>query len=124
MTIPGPWPWILGAAAGGATVGGGLIGLRPGSHRPLIVAFSAGAVIGVALLDLAPESLDLAGPARGGTMFGLIALGFAGYLILSRTLERVAFVRNQPGASQRAQEPKDRARFSVFADSTKTHRAL
>jgi formiminoglutamase len=39
-------------------------------------------------------------------------------------LERVAFVRNQPGASQRAQEPKDRARFSVFADSTKTHRAL
>ncbi|MDE2355723.1 MAG: ZIP family metal transporter, partial [Alphaproteobacteria bacterium] len=54
------------------------------------VAFSAGAVIGVALLDLAPESLDLAGPARGGIMFGLIALGFAGYLILSRTLEGLA----------------------------------
>jgi uncharacterized protein (TIGR02444 family) len=39
-------------------------------------------------------------------------------------LERVAFERNQPVASQRAQGLQERARFSVFADSTKTHRAL
>ncbi|MDE2357273.1 MAG: S9 family peptidase [Alphaproteobacteria bacterium] len=39
-------------------------------------------------------------------------------------LKRMAFGRNRPGASQRAQGLEGGARFSIFAESTKTHRAL
>jgi ZIP family zinc transporter len=46
----------LGACA--ATMTGGLLSLKLGGKLPLVMGFSAGAVIGVAFFDLAPEALE------------------------------------------------------------------
>jgi ZIP family zinc transporter len=77
----------LGLAAGAATLAGGFLALRFASRLHLILGFSAGAVIGVALLDLLPEALDLRGP--GGGAFGVtavVASGFLAYLVADRIL--------------------------------------
>ena len=41
-----------------ATMIGGLLALKLSSKLPLVMGFSAGAVIGVAFFDLAPEALE------------------------------------------------------------------
>lgn len=46
----------LGAFA--ATMTGGVMALKLAGKLPLVVGFSAGAVIGVAFFDLAPEALE------------------------------------------------------------------
>ena len=50
---------VLGLAlcAAGATMTGGLMALKLAERLPLVLAFSAGAVIGVAFFDLAPEAI-------------------------------------------------------------------
>jgi ZIP family zinc transporter len=66
---------------------GGVIALRFRSRIPLILGFSAGAVIGVALFDLTPEALDLGGRvASSAVVLGLIGAGFSGYMLLDRSL--------------------------------------
>ena len=76
-----------GVATGIATWVGGTAALRYAGRLPLIQAFSAGAVIGVALLDLAPEAIDL-GRAwyRAGALLSLTAAGFVVYLVIDRML--------------------------------------
>ncbi len=77
----------VGVVTGCATGLGGTLALRMQKRLHLILGFSAGAVIGVALLDLLPEAMEL---ARGSTpAFGvasIVAAGFIGYLIVDRAL--------------------------------------
>src|SRR5205814_5485624 len=61
--------------------------LRCGDRLHLILGFSAGAVIGVALFDLLPESLKLlSGPARETRLSLLLAAGFFVYLVIDRLI--------------------------------------
>lgn len=82
---------VLGAAlcAAGATMTGGLLALRLANRLPLVLAFSAGAVIGVALFDLAPEALA-AGQGRydGHLLLAVVALGFFLYVLVDGLLAR------------------------------------
>ncbi|MEO8812265.1 MAG: ZIP family metal transporter [Caulobacteraceae bacterium] len=78
---------LLGLAAGAATLLGGALALRLERRVHLILGFSAGAVVGVALFDLLPEALSLGGTVHGPRVLLLIvAAGFAGYLVLDRVL--------------------------------------
>lgn len=82
--------WLLvavGLAAGAATLLGGLLALRLARRIHLVLGFSAGAVIGVALLDLTPEALELgrAGVGALGVMT-VVAAGFLAYLVVDRSL--------------------------------------
>src|SRR5476649_2701764 len=49
---------LIAAGACTATMAGGLLALKLAGKLPLVMGFSAGAVIGVAFFDLAPEALD------------------------------------------------------------------
>src|SRR5579885_243828 len=78
---------LISALAFAATVLGGVFALRVRDRLHLILGFSAGAVIGVALFDLLPESVALAtgyyDPARL-TLF--VAAGFFAYLVIDRLI--------------------------------------
>jgi len=78
---------LISALAFAATLLGGVFALRFRDRLHLILGFSAGAVIGVALFDLLPESMSLAhahyGPA---TLSLVIAAGFFAYLIIDRLI--------------------------------------
>lgn len=74
---------LLGAAAGLATLAGGWLALRYADRIHLVLGFSAGAVIGVALLDLLPEAITLGG--RGAwPVTTMAAAGFLAYLVVDR----------------------------------------
>jgi ZIP family zinc transporter len=67
------------------TLLGGFFALRLGRGLALVLGFSAGAVIGVALFDLAPEAMELAGDRMGAAaVTAMTGLGFAFYLVLHR----------------------------------------
>ncbi len=73
------------------TLAGGLFALRLRRHLVLVLGFSAGAVLGVALFDLLPESLEMAGPAWGASrLLAMTALGYVAYLVLHRSAARFA----------------------------------
>ncbi len=75
----------IGVAAGGATLLGGYLALRFAERVHLVLGFSAGAVIGVALLDLLPEAMRAGAPTLGE--FGIaaaVAGGFLAYLVVDR----------------------------------------
>jgi ZIP family zinc transporter len=75
----------LGVATGAATLLGGWLALRFASKIHLILGFSAGAVIGVALFDLLPEALELGeGTHAPAAVTAVVALGFLGYLVVDR----------------------------------------
>lgn len=76
---------LLGLAAAAATLAGGTLALRLAGRVHLVLALSAGAVVGVALFDLLPEALELAGrpPALVTAIAGA---GFMAYLALDRAL--------------------------------------
>ena len=77
----------LGFAAVTATLLGGLFALRYQDKLHLILGFSAGAVLGVALFDLLPESFDLARKGYSAPTITLfVAFGFFAYLFLNRVL--------------------------------------
>jgi ZIP family zinc transporter len=73
----------IAAAAFLATMAGGLIALRLRDRLHLILGFSAGAVVGVAFLDLLPEALRMAPGDPAHTMLW-VAGGFLFYLLLDR----------------------------------------
>jgi ZIP family zinc transporter len=81
----------IGLAAGAATLLGGALALKFARQVHLVLGFSAGAVIGVALLDLLPEALAL---GRGGVgdagVTTLAAAGFLAYLVADRALLMLA----------------------------------
>ncbi|MGI9169049.1 MAG: ZIP family metal transporter, partial [Caulobacteraceae bacterium] len=75
----------LGVAAGAATLAGGWLALRLAKKIHLILGFSAGAVIGVALFDLLPEALALGSKDRGPAgVTAIVAVGFLAYLVVDR----------------------------------------
>src|SRR3954468_5138837 len=77
----------LGFAAFVATLLGGGFALRYRDKLHLILGFSSGAVLGVALFDLLPESLDLTqGQHSTATMTLVVAIGFFAFMFLSRVL--------------------------------------
>ncbi len=77
----------LGLATAAATLLGGSLALRFEKQVHLILGFSAGAVIGVALFDLLPEAVSLGQGAAGPTdVVAMVAAGFLGYLVLDRSL--------------------------------------
>jgi ZIP family zinc transporter len=68
-----------------STTLGGLFAIRLKDKLHLILGFSAGAVLGVALFDLLPESIELAGGPYGiQTVVLLIAAGFSIYMLVDR----------------------------------------
>lgn len=76
---------IVGLAAALSTFLGGLFAIRLKDRLHLILGFSAGAVIAVALFDLLPESFNLMNQVGWGQETPLlIASGFLLYLILDR----------------------------------------
>jgi ZIP family zinc transporter len=80
-----PFALLMGVATGAATAFGGVFALRFKSAMGLLLGFSSGAVIGVALLDLLPEALRVAGPAvRPLSLTTAMAAGFAAYLAADR----------------------------------------
>jgi len=76
----------LGVATGLATLAGGFLALRLSDRTHLILGFSAGAVVGVALLDLLPECIQLGGPGHEQRIASFIAAGFILYLVVDRAL--------------------------------------
>jgi ZIP family zinc transporter len=82
---------ILAIAFGAfaATMTGGVFALRLKKLLPLVLGFSAGAVIGVAFFDLAPEAIE-AGKALHDprTLLAVSALGFFLYTVLDRLVAR------------------------------------
>src|SRR3954471_16645279 len=78
---------FISALAFGATLLGGVFALRFRDRLHLILGFSAGAVIGVALFDLLPEAMALADGHYGPGFLSLfIAAGFFAYLIIDRLI--------------------------------------
>lgn len=87
---------LIGVATGAATLAGGLLILYLSSALDLVLGFSAGAIIGVALFDLLPEALSVAGETHSPlTMTGLVAVGFAFYLATDRASAMLARGRKQ-----------------------------
>jgi len=87
---------LLGLAAGAATLAGGALALRLTRRLNLILGFSAGAVLGVAMLDLLPEAVKLAD--HSSNVFTAAAAGFIAYLAADRTLSASAGRRGHLGA--------------------------
>lgn len=76
---------LVGLATFLSTLLGGLFAIRFKDRLHLILGFSAGAVIGVALFDLIPESLSLGTKLHSSFLVtGLIAVGFVLYMTLDR----------------------------------------
>jgi ZIP family zinc transporter len=77
----------LGACA--ATMTGGLLALKLAGRLAVVMGFSAGAVIGVAFFDLAPEALEAGkGLYEPRTLLAVAALGFFLYTVLDRLVAR------------------------------------
>lgn len=70
-----------------STLMGGLFALRFRDRLHLILGFSGGAVLGVVLFDLIPESIALtAGHVGIAAMMAVLAAGFVAYMMLDRAV--------------------------------------
>jgi len=79
--------FVLGGAAFAATMLGGTFALFRRDRLHLILGFSAGAVLGVALFDLLPEAFNLATPRYSpATVTLFVAVGFFSFMFLNRIL--------------------------------------
>ena len=78
---------LVSLATFASTLVGGLFALRLSDRLHLILGFSSGAVLGVALFDLIPEAISLSGTRIGvqATM-GVLSAGFLLYMLLDRAL--------------------------------------
>jgi ZIP family zinc transporter len=78
---------LIASAAFVATFIGGSFALKFRDKLHLILGFSAGAVIGVALFDLLPEATNLNAAYHSASTLALfIAFGLFGYLVLDRLI--------------------------------------
>lgn len=76
---------LVGLATGAATLAGGALVLRFRSALDLLLGFSSGTIIGVALFDLLPEGLDLAGDSHSHlSITTAVAVGFVLYMLVDR----------------------------------------
>jgi ZIP family zinc transporter len=74
---------VIGAFC--ATFAGGLFAIRLKDKLHLVLGFSAGAVVAVALFDLLPEALQMGQPTHSaGNLLGWLMVGFMLYLVLDR----------------------------------------
>jgi ZIP family zinc transporter len=89
-------PILFGLAAAAATLAGGALALRLTRRLHLILGFSAGAVLGVALLDLLPEAAQLSDHPT--SVFAAAAAGFVAYLAADRALSAGGGRRGHLGA--------------------------
>jgi ZIP family zinc transporter len=86
---------VLGMSAVLATALGGAFALRRRDRLHLILGFSAGAVLGVALFDLLPEAMELAGTRYApSTVALLVGIGFFAFTLVNR----VVLLHPEPGA--------------------------
>lgn len=78
---------VVGLLAGISTTLGGLLAIRFKDKLHIILGFSAGAVVGVALFELLPEAIEL-GEANYSisTITALVAVGFLAYTFMDRWL--------------------------------------
>jgi ZIP family zinc transporter len=68
---------------------GGLLALRLAERLPLVLGFSAGAVIGVAFFDLAPEAIAAGrGIYDARSLLAVAAAGFFLYVVIDRLVAR------------------------------------
>ena len=97
----------LGLAAAAATLAGGALALRFSDRIHLILGFSAGAVIGVALFDLLPEAFALGTATHGPALLGgCVGAGFFAYLLLDRVMGAAAGApRRRSSGSPRGGQP-------------------
>ena len=78
---------LIGIATGISTFVGGSLALKFKSQIHLILGFSAGAVVGVALLDLMPEALTIGQQYHPiSTMTAVVVVGFMAYMLLDRLI--------------------------------------
>jgi ZIP family zinc transporter len=76
---------LIACTAFTATMIGGLFAIRFRDRLHLILGFSAGAVVGVALFDLLPEAMSLGGKFYAPPHIALfVACGFLVYLLIDR----------------------------------------
>jgi zinc transporter ZupT len=96
----------IGCAASLATFLGGRLAIRFRDRLHLVLGFSAGAVMGVALFDLLPEAIEAGGDhSRPMVVTGLVALGFVIYMFGERAFSAAIKpeadgVENAPGAGR------------------------
>jgi zinc transporter ZupT len=81
-------PILVSLLAFAVTLAGGLFALRIERYMALVLAFSAGAVIGVALFDLLPEALELS--RNVSLVFVLVAAGYAAYHLIHKNVAHSA----------------------------------
>jgi zinc transporter ZupT len=93
---------LVGLATGTATLAGGVFILYFASAFDLILPFSAGAIIGVALFDLLHEGLDLAG--RGHNTLSITAAVAAGFFVYL-TADRASIILGQQRSVRRQFAP-------------------
>ncbi len=111
----------IAAATCVATLIGGWVGISLRDRLHLVLAFSAGAVIGVAFFDLLPEAVELGsstGPRpllSARAVLAVAGLGFLLYLLLDRCL---------PGHASEARGRPDRRRAWAAATSFAVHSFL
>lgn len=84
-------PIAYGLAASGATLLGGVLGIRMAHRIVLVLGLTAGIVLGVALFDLIPEALALSAAPR--TTLAWVAAGLGGYLLFERALGGIGAIR-------------------------------
>jgi len=94
---------LIACGAMVATLIGGSVALKLRDHLHLILGFSAGAVVGVALFDLLPEAIGLTAPYHDPHTFALfIAFGLFGYLILDRLI--LLHTHDEDGHAEKEQQ--------------------
>lgn len=78
---------LIGIATGISTFVGGSLALRFKDHINLILGFSAGAVVGVAMLDLLPEALSIGQQYHSlQILTAVVVIGFMAYMLLYRMI--------------------------------------
>jgi ZIP family zinc transporter len=80
-------PILLGVVAAAATLLGGVLTLRLNQGGVTILGLTAGVVLGIAIFDLLPEALALAGGARSSrSVVAWVAVGLGLYMLVVQFL--------------------------------------
>ena len=87
-----------------STLAGGLLTLRFERYRPILIAASAGLLLGAAFLDLLPEAISLAATTGSDVtnVLSLTLLFFLGFSLLESALDAWSESREQHGSPRRA----------------------